>query len=490
MSFKRLKESTGVVDNKSNSKDSEDSVIRDGILVHSGPEGEGLVYHSMDGPTKPFDAERIKRIVDNQNKLIDQLALEHGGFEKIPIGAFPPFKDAHDETGSSDKVMGRLAGRPRYEVRDVPKVGKNVSCVVASITFLGKENVAKVNDGRVYHLSVGIDEDADTLGETSSVVEPAAPGASLLGKGKQISEGVTKMSKKSLQASKQRYAKLSSMKEDLAKLSTKLVSSSESVKLAKAQDTVKGRLYKLMQAGKLTPAEYKKLSDGSHIKRMAAMPTEAIESLMASYEALEPKVIVGQRGSSDESRTVDFGSMGKELEKKQQKRLKADVKGELKKMGAKFKDDGEDDKDHGDKHEMADGASEEHRAGKKLADEASEEHRASAEHDEKLKSHLEHLKKCLEAGSIEEAKKAHEELSAHCAKHHLGGEKHMSGMDDVKSEDYKKAMEHLEGELDEVKTQMARFAGVVDELMAGEAEEEAEQPGIHGKEEVPQPGKA
>jgi len=468
-----MKESTGLVESRlAEGKDSDEKLVRPAILVHSGPEGEGVTYQSMDGETKPFDAERIKRIVENQNALLEKLAGEYGGWDKMPDGAFPPLLDSHDPN-SSHNVLGRLTSKLRFEIRDVPKVGKNVACAVTDLTFLGKDNVSKVKDGRVYHLSVGIDENADTLGETSAVVEPAAPGAMLLSKGKQTSKGASEMSKKSLAASKARLTKLTDMKESLTKLSTKLVASGEGVRLAKVQGEISGRLTRLMKSGKLTPAEVKKID----LKKLSALPTEAIDTLMSTYEALEPKIIAGQRGSSDPSATVDFAGIGKELERKQMTRLKAEVRGELKKMGAKLKSaDDEADQDHGKGHEMgkklADEASEEHRA-KKLADEASEQHRAGAapEHIEKLKQHLAAVHGHLAAGNIEEAKKAHEELMKHCMEHHMAAKKHMSGVDEVKSEDYKLAMEHLEGELDEVKTNLARMAGMVDELMSSESEE-------------------
>jgi hypothetical protein len=464
MPFKRLKDATGTVENsESSSGDSDSSIIRPAILVHSGPEGEGVTYQSMDGETKPFDADRIKRIVENQNALLEDIAKQYGGWDKMPPGAFPPILDTHDPD-SSGNVYGRMTSKLRLEVRDVPKVGKNVACAVTDLLFLGAENVQKVKDGRVYHLSVGIDELADTLGEISSVVEPAAPGAMLLSKGKKTIKGDNSMSKKSLQASKARMSKLSAMKENLTNMSSKLVTTKESVRLAKAEGQIMTRLTALARAGKLTPAEVKNLK-GSQVKHMAALPPEMLETVMKSYEALETKVVIGQRGSSDASQTVDFGGMGKELERRQISKLKAQVRGEMKKLGAKLKEDGEDDKDHGDKHEMS----------HKLSDEAQESHRAKKmgeEHEERghaspeMKEHLAKMAHHLEKGDLEGAKSCHAEM---CKMASEG--KSLSAMDDVHSEDEKKSMEALESELDEVKTNLARMAGMVDELMSSEAEE-------------------
>lgn len=462
MNFKRMKEPTGVVDGAAVDSDAAEKVVRPAILVHSGPDGEGLVFNSMDGETKPFDKERIQRIVDNQNELLESLAKQYGGWDKMPAGAFPPLLDGHDNA-SAHNVLGRMMSKLRYEVRDVPKVGKNVSCAVTDVTFLGKDNVAKVKDGRVYHLSVGIDENADTLGETSAVVEPAAPGAMLLSKGKQTSKGATDMSQKKLAAHKAKLTKLAAMQAEIKQLSTKLVTSSENVRLAKVQGEISGRLTKLMKSGKLTPAEVKKID----VKKLSTMASENIEVMMSTFEALEPKINAGQKGTSDPSSAVDFGSIGKSLGERKMKQLRAEVRGELKKLGANLGESKADEaanKEHGDSKEMADKASEEHRAKKKMADEASEEHRASVPHE--MKEHLSAMAKHLESGNMEGVKACH---AAMCKM--AMDEKHMSGVDDVKSEDYKMAMEHLEGELDEVKTNLARMAGMVEELMSAEVEE-------------------
>ncbi len=52
--------------------------------------------------------------------------------------------------------------------------------------------------------------------------------------------------------------------------------------------------------------------------------------------------------------------------------------------------------------------------------------------------------------------------------HH--GAKHLE-IGDVKSEDEQKSMEGMQGQVDELNTQMARMAGMVEELMGVEKEE-------------------
>src|SRR5271167_111897 len=143
--FKRLAGSYGQISaNESVEGDSEDQIKRPAILVHAGPDGEAIQFQSGDGPID-FDDERIQRIVTNHNAKIMTLAAQYGGLKKMPLGAFPPILDMHEDE-SNDRVIGRLACLLKFERRNVPKVGQNVACAVADpgITFLGKETVQRV----------------------------------------------------------------------------------------------------------------------------------------------------------------------------------------------------------------------------------------------------------------------------------------------------------------------------------------------------------
>lgn len=449
--MKRLSKPTGeIADNQIREGDSEEKIIRPAILVHAGSEGQEITFQSGDGEIT-FDTDRIKRIVENQNKLIGDLAEQYGGIEKMPIGAYPPILDQH-EGDSSNRVLGRLASKLRFEVRDVPKVGKNVPCAVADIVWLGSDAVKKVQDGRIYHLSIGIDETTDTLGETSAVIEPAAPGAMLLNKKKSVikeKQGASKMSKKRLEAHKSRLKQLGAIKKSLTEMSQKLVKSSEKVELQKKEVGVVSRLSACMKAGKITPAEFKKIQ----FKKLAALPEESLNTVIETYEALEPKVLIGQRGTSS---AIEFSSMAKSLEKKQFKSLKSEIKADFKRLGKKLASD-EDETEM----EVPEFPSKEENEEKKMAFED------VAEKDSKLKAHLAKVEECLAAGDVDGAKDAHKALAAEIGEKE---EKHLE-ISDVKSEDYKNGMEDLQKELNEVKTQMSRMAGMIDKLYSAEKEE-------------------
>lgn len=455
--MKRLAQPTGQIEDRKIGEESNDKLVRPAILVHSGSEGEKVTFMSGDGEIS-FDDARIKRIVNNHNAKINTLAEGYGGVEKMPAGAFPPILDQH-ENDSNNRIVGRLASLLRFEKRDIPGVGKNVACACADITFLGEDTVKRVKDGRIYHLSIGIDEASDTLGETSTVITPAAPGAMLLKKGD------SNMSKKNLAARQARMVKLAEMQKSLTTLTTKITEANKSMKLAKKESEVTHRLTGLMRSGKLTPAEMKKMD----VKNLASLDEKSLNTVLSTIEAMEPKIMAGQRGSTD---SMDVSTIAKNLTKANLKKLKSETMNDMRKLsGKKLFDKEEEIEDK--EHKMA---AEEIQAPKK------DEHAVSGQEGDEVQlkkmyedqsAHHETMKAHLEAGNIEEAKKHHEIMHAchmEMGKHLCGNMKHME-IGDVKSEDYKKSQDNLQAQVDELNTQMARIAGMVNELMEVEKEE-------------------
>jgi hypothetical protein len=470
---KRLKVSGSLQVDASHPAGSADKVIKKAILVHAGPNGTSLTFSSSDGEIA-FDEARIRRIIDNQNKLIMSLAEQYGGFEKIPPGAFPPVLDQHSDD-SNDRIIGRMQALLKFEVLDVPKVGKGIPCAVTDLTFLGEDTVKRVADGRIHHLSIGISEETDTLGEVSAVIDPAAPGAMLLaaGRKKTTKVGATKMPVASklvrMQRSAKRLATLSGIKDDLTKLQSELKGSAQLVRMTKKEGEVTHRLSALMKSGRLTPAEYKKLD----VKRLAKLPDEALDTVINSMEVREPVIEPGQRGSKD---AVDFATLGKGIEKKKMKNLAKETMRDLVKMsggkvklkaGSHLEAEHEEDDDHGKGHEMS-GPKEKHESPGK------DEHAVEGEEEQELKrasfkSCMAECSKHLADGDVEKAKEAHGKALAHLEKE---GDKHLSfGVGDTKSEDYKKGMDAMEAKVDELSTNLARLAGAVTDLMGGEEEE-------------------
>lgn len=423
-------------------------------------DGKPAVFQSEDGEIS-FDTERIKRIVANQNAKIDLLAADYGGLDKMPMGAHLPILDMHmDESG--DRVGGRLASRLEFEVRDVPGVGKNCSCAVADITFLGGETVKKVNDGRIYHLSIGINEESDTLGEVSTVIEPAAPGAMLLSRGTKPKGDEMSAKQKRLEAKSKRMARLGAIKENLTKLTAGIGTANETVKLARRKGEVTHRLTGLMRSSKLTPAEFKKMD----LVKLSKLDDSALDTVLGTFEAREPVIPVGQRGSTE---GVEFASIGKDLAEKDRKRLRSEIKKDFKRLGKKMsEDDGDDKESHlsGPKEHPVTTGKDPHSVPGSAGDEEQLKHAAYMSLHEEMKKHL-------AAGDVGKAKETHEKMLAH----HGHSMKHMgaAGPGDVASEDYKKSMDHLQGQIDELHTQMARCAGMVEEAMSDEANEPEHQ---------------
>lgn len=276
MPFKRLKGVSGnLMDAAAKQGDSADSITRTAVLVHSGENGSKITFESSDGEIS-FDAARIKNIVESQNAMIEQMVAEYGGWEKTPIGAFPPVLDQHSDD-SNDRIRGRLNALMRFEVRDLPKVGKKVACVVTEIRFIGDTAVKQVNDGRIYHLSVGINEETDTLGETSTVIDPAAPGAMLLNKGKKMAKKTLKKAQpvkttKNLAAGK-RNILLKQLSDGMNSLTKMIKTTNTNLNLAKREGVVGTKIKKLMASKKLTPAEYKKWTSSALLRWMKSRST-------------------------------------------------------------------------------------------------------------------------------------------------------------------------------------------------------------------------
>jgi hypothetical protein len=461
--MKRLKGPSGqIADENKKAGDAGDKVVRHAILVHSGPNGEEVIFESGDGEIK-FDDDRIQRIVDNHNAKINSLAAQYGGLDKMPIGAFPPILDQH-ETDSADRIIGRLASLLKFEKRNVPGVGENVACAMADITFMGADTVQKVNDGRLYHLSIGINEETDTLGETSTVIEPAAPGAMLLsGKKGTIKKGNVMKDKKRLKAHASRLAKITAIQTELTGLTKKTVGTKELVTLAGRKREITHRLKNLMAEFRMSPAAYKTLD----LTKLAKMDDDQLDTILKAFEA-NPKIETGQRGTSD---AVEFAEIGRNLEKRQQKRLKAEIKADFRKMSGK-KMSAEEKEEH--EKEMGGGNHEEPvHPGKdphSVPGQAGDEQQLAKEHAMCMK----HLAEAVEKGDMDEVKKAHAALAAHCEKYgdkHLSAEGDSVAHGDVKSEDEKKSQEALQGQVDELNTNLARLAGMVSELMDAEKDE-------------------
>jgi hypothetical protein len=389
-----------------------DRLQRPAVLVHSGPNGSAIEFGASNGEVS-FDDERIREIAAVHNSKLERLKAHYP--DGIPVGAFLPILDGHDDDKATN-IGGRLLGALWVDVRSVPHVGEGCTCLMGQILFLGEDVVKRALDGRIYHLSVGIGDDPDSegyneLGEVSTVVNPAAIGAMVLKKRK--NEGDKKMSQKKLAAA--RRAKMTALTEGFKQLSAKLVATKETTELAKRKSEVTARLSSAMKSGKLTPAEFKKMD----VKRLSAMKNADFDTLMHTIDALEPKVLLAQRGTTAGVEVVAELKGG--LEKSQKRNLKAEARKDLKKMGAKLKaSDDEKELDGEEDDEQAEMAADP--VEKKMADQPAKE------------------EKQLEADPE-------------------GQQMDLSG---------------VQPQIDELSTQVARLAGMLNELMEAEQAEDAE----------------
>ena len=487
--MKKLSQPTGSIEKQEDeTKDSEAHVVRTAILVHAGPGGEKIEFQSGDGPIS-FDSDRIKSIVDVHNQRLENLAKDYGGIDKIPMGAYEPILDSH-ANDSNDRIIGRLTGPLKFEVRDVPKVGENVPCAVAEgITFLGKDTVDRVKDGRIYHLSIGINESDNSLGEISTVVQPAASGAMLLKQKQTKGHGGSKMNAevKRMQSHSERLSKLSQMKEGISTLLKKADSTQSLIKLNSNKQKITHKLRMLSQSGRIGRAEYKELLDHKLMK-LAAMGDSELDTTLSLLDTMKPdqsRVKLSQQfGSTSASDVMEFGNaLAQQKDLGEYKRLRKEIAGDFKKLTGKKLVEDEDHEEHSKEMSrklMKDELCEMSGPEEKEISPGKDEHVVPGqEKDEaQLAHHMAALAHHLSKGDIESAKEVHASLA-----HHLGfGEKHMSEFaGDVKSEDEKAHSADVQGQVDELKTQLSRLAGMVSELIGSE-EKEGEHFGEISKE--------
>lgn len=476
--MKRLSLTGAVLPKEDTNAESDSQIVRSAILVHGGPEGEPIEFLSGDGPIV-FDPVRIKAVVDVHNANLEKLAQEYGGADKIPIGAYKPILDSHSGD-SNDKIIGRLTGPLKFEIRDVPKIGKDVACAIAEgITFLGKDTVDRVKDGRIYHLSIGINEKDNSLGETSTVVEPAAPGAMLL-KHLNKDHGGSKMSvdQKHLLThmegqSKNRLTKLSAINETLTRMTAKAEQAQATIRLTANKSKITHRLQSLASQGRINRTAYKEIVDNK-LTQLAALDDSTLNLALSMWDGISAEQnqlrLTKQAGSTDAPPVME---MGMELAKKRSgdevKRLRAEFGQTYTRMtGKRLASEDSEDKEDKDsdssemKKKMASGPHEE------IITPERDEHAVPRQGgDSELHHHLRKLGHHLSQGNVDEAKACHMkcmELSYPV--------KHMSEYSgDVKSEDQNAQMGAVNKEVDELKTQMSRLAGMVQEMMGAESEE-------------------
>jgi hypothetical protein len=343
---------------------------------------------------------------------------------------------------------------------------------VADIRFLGAETVERVKDGRIYHLSIGIDEETDTLGEISTVIEPAAPGAMILKKiplkGKHTMSTKTEL----VAAKEARLTKLKALNELLSGTKTKLVETKDRLEMSAKTAKLKSGFSKLMSAGKLSPAEFKKVE----LTKLAKLDQESIDSIMSVFEMREPIVKIGQRGTTA---AVDFSKLAKGLENRQRARLKSEIAGDFKRLTGKPLAGAEEE----EKKEMAEmPEAKEAEAHLEVAEEP--KHQESMA---KMAAHLARMGKHLEEGDTEKAKEVHAMLTK-MAESAKGTDAHLEEGEEMEAgegEEGKKT--NLQSQVDELQAQMSRMAGMVEEMMgeekaeghelsAGDKEEEQEEP--------------
>lgn len=315
---------------------------RPAMLVYSGQ------FESADGPVD-VTSDHLTTLVSMHNGRVEELLTAHGG--EIPMKEFPPIQ--LDHSSSALHTVGRVVGKLSLGQFKHAN-GLEVPAIYGMARFMGKENIEKVEDGRWTHLSVGADFENGYLRELTVTPFPAAPKASLLSENLKVTklsaEGTVAMrtkeemrkyltSRKGLsendadmhlskcdadaaemsklsaecdeddkklseenadkdrkdkeEKEKASTARMSAARTQITQLSAGFTSHVTAARLAAKQGKILTRLSRLRAAGKITPAEVKKLD----VRELAAAADASVDLVMKSYENREPVIHVGQLGS-------------------------------------------------------------------------------------------------------------------------------------------------------------------------------------------------
>jgi hypothetical protein len=310
------------------------------MLVYSGE------FKSLDGPVIIKD-EDIDQLASIHNSFLSKLSRLATG--DIPLKHAPPIQ--LDHSTSARDTVGRLVGD--LEVGEFDDEGTKKKALFGTARILGDENIERVKDGRWTHVSMGADLESHKITELTITPFPAAANASLLSKNPTLTQGDNEMpaykelkckmeafekckrhlmdkeklsdedaekklgelddeavrkmvaeydaelariadeEAKKKEAELKRMGALKDHKTKLIQLNIDLRGSSEKIRLAAKKSAISVRLGKLKAAGKITPAEVKKLS----LDDMARASDEVLNAQLKSYEERQPVIDVGLYGT-------------------------------------------------------------------------------------------------------------------------------------------------------------------------------------------------
>ena len=296
-------------------------------------------FESMDGEVE-ITPDHLKRLVENHNARLKALG------SAIKITDYPPVQ--LDHSTSAEHTVGRLVGPLELGSHE------GQVAMFGHLRILGSDNLERVNDGRWSNLSIGADLESGELQEISITPFPAAKKACLLSAkfgGKQMNplckflmdtekidqeeamkrlegmdddakEELTKKMKKRLSEQEDEdktnmssddddedktnmssdededKTNMSSDEDDEDKKEMKKHLSAcskrvKSVALAIRRAKIGNTLARLKSEGRICPAEIKKMD----LTKLAAASSETVDAVLATYEAREPIVHMGQYGT-------------------------------------------------------------------------------------------------------------------------------------------------------------------------------------------------
>lgn len=262
--------------------------------------------------TATSDAEAERKAVEILKKASRltraQLANGEKGYVEVTIDGGRKMRYSFDEfrkiTKSSansfiDEVVSRYnnAGGQARIVWTLSHIDKDSIMKLALYQRLRRHLKKKMSDEEV-------DEKMNKLSEEEDEEEL-----------KKLAEEMDEEEKKELAESeekdsdehKEKMKKMSTARENIARLASDFRARKESAQLAAKAAEIGSRLSAIRASGRITPAEVKKID----IKQLASKSKEAIDAVLKSYEDRQPVILVGQLGSMKPMSLKEIEKAGK-----------------------------------------------------------------------------------------------------------------------------------------------------------------------------------
>jgi len=260
---------------------------------------EGKTVKALFGNIKILGADNVERVKDGRwTNLSIGADFDDGVISEVTITPFPA---AHESSFLSSKRNGENMDKAKLKKHLMDKKGLSEDEAEKELSRLSEDK----NKDELSKLEKEVDEDekkltADKDADDKLTDDKDADDKDADDKDKNLSDDKDDDDKKD--------AKLTAARSKIKTLSAGFGESMGKARLAARQTSIMARLSRLRAAGKITPAEIKKMD----ISKLSAANQDAIDLVMETYESREPVIMAGMYG---DARSIDISKVS-EAQKK------------------------------------------------------------------------------------------------------------------------------------------------------------------------------